>query len=76
MNRLTRFFKLRPGEGRNALLLTGLMFLLSAGMNIGAPGIESLFLTSFGFQSLPYMYIALGLVTAAVPHRGVLGETG
>ena len=66
MNRFNRFFSIHPGEGRTALLLTGLMFLLSAGMNIGAPGIESLFLTRFGFQSLPYMYIALGLVTAAV----------
>ncbi|MBN2554018.1 MAG: HEAT repeat domain-containing protein [Spirochaetales bacterium] len=66
MNRLARFFKLRPGEGKTALLLTGLMFLVSAGMFIGTPGIESLFLTRFGFQSLPYMYIALGLVTAAV----------
>jgi HEAT repeat protein len=66
MNRLSGFFRVHPGEGRSALLITALMFLLFAGMYIGAPGIESLFLTRFGFQSLPYMFIALGLVTAAV----------
>jgi CRP-like cAMP-binding protein len=42
------------------------MFLAFAGLGIGAPGVESLFLTRFGVQYLPYMYVALGAVTVAI----------
>ena len=47
-------------------LLAALMFAINAGMYIGAPGIESLFLTRFGFEYLPRIYLLLGLLTAAV----------
>jgi HEAT repeat protein len=45
-------------------LLMALMLFLSAGAAIGLPSIEGLFLARVGPQALPYMYIALGLVTA------------
>jgi HEAT repeat protein len=66
MNRLSGFLAIQPGEGRTTALLTCLMFLLSAGLYVGAPGIESLFLIRFGFEFLPYMFTILGGVIAAV----------
>src|SRR3990172_9683721 len=63
MNPLTDALKIKPGEGRPAALLIGLMLFTSAGGSIGGNGIEALFYSRFGVQYLPYMYIALGVVT-------------
>ncbi len=63
MNPLADALKIKPGEGRTAALLTGLMLFTSAGGSIGGNGIEALFYSRFGVQYLPYMYIALGVVT-------------
>ncbi|HLF26550.1 MAG TPA: Npt1/Npt2 family nucleotide transporter [Anaerolineae bacterium] len=63
MNRLAGAFKIRPGEGRLAALLIGLMLFTSAGGSIGGAGIDALFLARFGVQFLPYMYMALGVIT-------------
>jgi len=46
-----------------AALLVGLMLFTSAGGSIGGNGIEALFFSRFGVQFLPYMYVALGLIT-------------
>src|SRR5262245_58601963 len=61
--RATSALQVRPGEGRLAAWLVLLMFLPSAGGAIGSPSIEALFYDRFGVQYLPYMYVALGLVT-------------
>jgi HEAT repeat protein len=55
--------QVRPGEGRLVVWVTLLMFLPSAGGAIGSPSVEALFYARFGVQYLPYMYVALGLVT-------------
>lgn len=59
-------FSIRPEERKMVTLLAALMFTINAGMYVGAPGIESLFLTRFGFESLPLMYVILGVLTAGV----------
>jgi len=56
--------QVRPGEGRLVTWLVLLMFLPSAGGAIGSPSVEALFYARFGVQYLPYMYVALGLVTS------------
>ncbi|MEK7785252.1 MAG: hypothetical protein AAB658_07500, partial [Chloroflexota bacterium] len=63
MNRLGQALRIRPGEGRMAVLLIGLMLFTSAGGSIGGNGIEALFFARFGVQFLPYMYMALGVTT-------------
>ncbi len=63
MKRLGEALKVRPGEGRMAALLMGLMLFTSAGGSIGGNGIEALFFSRFGVQFLPYMYVALGVIT-------------
>ncbi len=55
--------QVRPGEGRLVASVVLLMFLPSAGGAIGSPSVEALFYERFGVQYLPYMYVALGLVT-------------
>ena len=61
--RLASLLQIRPGEGRTAALVFGLMLFTSAGGSIGGNGIEALFYARFGVQFLPYMYVALGVVT-------------
>lgn len=66
---MTRFWELlavRPSERRMASLLVGLMLITAAGSAIGSTGIETLFYSRFGVQYLPYMYVALGLMTFVV----------
>jgi HEAT repeat protein len=63
MQHLTAALKIRPGEGRAAGLLIGLMFVTSAGGSIGGNGIEALFFARFGVQFLPYLYMALSVVS-------------
>ncbi|HET7090537.1 MAG TPA: HEAT repeat domain-containing protein [Anaerolineae bacterium] len=62
MDRLQDTLKIRPGEGRLAALLIGLMFFVSAGGAIGGNAIDALFFSRFGTQYLPTMYMALGVV--------------
>src|SRR5574341_78976 len=63
MNRLRSALKVQPGEGRMAALLIGLMLCASAGSTIGSTSIDALFFARFGTEWLPYLYVALGLVT-------------
>jgi HEAT repeat protein len=63
MKRLADLFSIRPGEGRMATLLIGVMLFTSAGSAVGGTGIEALFFSRFGVQYLPYMYMVLGTVS-------------
>lgn len=63
MKRLADLFSIRPGEGRMAILLIGVMLFTSAGSAVGGTGIEALFFSRFGVQYLPYMYMVLGTVS-------------
>jgi HEAT repeat protein/ATP/ADP translocase len=62
MTQLARILKIRPGEGRRAALLIGLMLFATAGLTIGSTSVDALFFARFGPQNLPYMYLALGVV--------------
>ena len=61
--RVESALQVRSGEGRQVTWLVLLMFLPSAGGAIGSPSVEALFYARFGVQYLPFMYVALGLVT-------------
>ena len=63
MEWLADVLKIRPGEGRIVALLAGMIAVTSAGTGMGAASVNALFFSRFGVQYLPYLYIALGLVT-------------
>jgi HEAT repeat protein len=64
--RVQRALKIRPGEGRIALRLLLLTVVLWVGTAVGANAVESLFFVRYGPEFLPYLYIAVGIVTFAV----------
>ena len=59
--RLASSLKIRPGEGRKAALLIGLLLSVTVGGSIGGTGMDALFYSRFRIE--PYYYILLGLVT-------------
>jgi HEAT repeat protein len=63
MKRLAEVLKIRPGEERMATLVIGLMLFASAGYTVGNTGVEALFFARYGVEFLPYMYMALGLLS-------------
>ncbi len=63
MNRLADALKIRPGEERMAFLIIGMMLLTSTGFTLGTTGVDTLFFTRYGVDFLPYMYMALGLIS-------------
>lgn len=46
-----------------ATLVIGVMLFTSAGFTLGNTGVEALFFARFGVQFLPYMYMALGVLS-------------
>lgn len=46
-----------------ATLVIGVMLFTSAGFTLGNTGVEALFFARFGVEFLPYMYMALGLLS-------------
>lgn len=71
-SRLERWFKIRQPERR----VTGLVALVFAGTQsthaLSVNTADTLFFSRFGVESLPLMFIALGLVTSVA----LLGYTG
>lgn len=63
MKRLAETLKIRPGEERMAILVIGLMLFASAGFTFGNTGVEALFFARYGVEFLPYMYMALGVLS-------------
>jgi HEAT repeat protein len=61
-----RALRVRPGEGRLASLLVGLMFVSSASVAVGDSGIEGLFFARIGPHALPLMYLLQAGATFAV----------
>jgi HEAT repeat protein len=55
-----------PGEGRVATRLLALMFVAWFGFAIGGNAVEGLLLARVGPDVLPYLFVALGVVTATV----------
>jgi HEAT repeat protein len=61
--RAASWLQVRPGEGRRVALTTAMMLIPGAGIAIGVSGAESLLLSRVGAESLPRLYIVLGLIT-------------
>lgn len=62
-SRLRALLNIHTGESRMASLVIGLMLLTSAGFTLGSTGIGTLFLTRYGVEYLPYMYLPLGIIS-------------
>ncbi|MFL5768185.1 MAG: HEAT repeat domain-containing protein, partial [Actinomycetota bacterium] len=63
---LLRALKIRPGEGGVAGLVIAMMFVVWSGFAIGGNAIEGLLFARYGPDALPYLFVALGVGTAAV----------
>ena len=63
MTRLANLLSIKPGEGRMASLVIGVMLVTALGAALGGTGIEALFFARFGVDYLPYMYIGLGITS-------------
>ena len=63
MLRLSQLLSIKPGEGRMASLMIGIMLFTAFGAALGGTGIEALFFARFGVDYLPYMYIGLGITS-------------
>jgi HEAT repeat protein len=63
---MRRLLKIQSGEESVAFRMLLLMLMLWAGATVGATGIESLLFSRYGPRSLPYLFIALGLITLPV----------
>jgi len=75
---LGRVVTLRPGEGRVIALLAALFATVEAGRGIGEVAADTLFISRFGAEALPYLFVALGLVSmvVALGYGAALGRFG
>jgi HEAT repeat protein len=63
MDRVYRVLKIQPGEARTASRFLAFMVVVWTGFAIGGSGVEALLFARFGPHALPYLYIALGVLT-------------
>src|SRR5689334_4963768 len=61
--RVARLLKVRPGEGRVVARQAGLMLCAATGGSVAVSSADALLLTNIGVQILPWLYVALGLVS-------------
>ncbi len=61
--RVRSTLNIHADESRMAALVIGVMILTSAGFTLGSTGIGTLFLTRYGVEYLPYMYLPLGIIS-------------
>ncbi|MFK7933975.1 MAG: hypothetical protein AB8G22_10740 [Saprospiraceae bacterium] len=67
MNQLLgKFFNLQPTDYRRALLLQAYIFLIIFTLLVVKPTANSLFLTEFGVEGLPYAFILVAFLAAVV----------
>ena len=62
-NQFRSLLNIHADEGRMVSLVIGVMLLTSAGFTLGSTGIGTLFLTRYGVEYLPYMYLPLGVIS-------------
>ncbi|NOT04189.1 MAG: cyclic nucleotide-binding domain-containing protein [Anaerolineales bacterium] len=62
-SRVRSLLNIHAEESRMALLVIGVMLLTSAGFTLGSTSIGTLFLTRYGVEYLPYMYLPLGIIS-------------
>jgi hypothetical protein len=60
---LTRTAGIRPGEGRILGLVALLFMVLETGRGIGEVGVDTLVVSRFGADMLPYLFIGLGVTS-------------
>lgn len=61
-----RLLALRPGEGRIVALLASLFATLEAARGMGEVAADTLVISRFGADSLPYLFVVLGLASMVV----------
>ncbi len=61
-----RVLALRPGEGRIVALLAALFATIEAGRGLGEVAADTLVISRFGAESLPYLFIVLGIASMVV----------
>jgi HEAT repeat protein len=61
-----RFLKIGAGEERLALRLLAMMIVVWSAFALGGNAVESLLFVRFGPQALPFLFVALGVVTFAL----------
>src|SRR5438876_4831373 len=64
--RFARVLCILPGEGRVAFRVLGMKFLAWSGFAVGGNAVEGLLFARFGPDALPYLFLGLGVATAAV----------
>jgi AAA family ATP:ADP antiporter len=63
MDRVYRVLKVQPGEVRTATRFLAFMTVVWTGFALGGAGVEAMLFARFGPHALPYLYIAVGLLT-------------
>ncbi len=63
---LRQLFDIREGEGTDVFLMFSYGALIIASLSILKPVRNSLFITRFGVEQLPYVYMLVALVSAGV----------
>ena len=78
MSRAARVLGIRTGEGRLVGLLAALFAAAEAGRGLGEVGADTLFLSRFGADALPYLFIMLGAVSLviALAYGAAIGRLG
>ena len=71
-----RAIGVRPGEGRTVALVALAFASLEAGQGFGEIGVDTLVLSRFGAESLPYLFVALGTIglIASLAYGAALGR--
>jgi AAA family ATP:ADP antiporter len=65
-NTLFRFFEIRPGELRRVGIMVALLFFLLAANNVIKVARDSLFLSQFPIDHLPYVYLLAAVVAGLI----------
>src|SRR5215510_14166241 len=63
---LARFFDIRPGEARRVGIMVSLLFFLLAANNVIKVARDSLFLSHFSIDHLPYVYLLAALFAGVI----------
>jgi ATP/ADP translocase len=66
IQRLSRFFAIRPGEVYRVGVIASLLFLLIAANNLIKILRDSLFLSGHSLSELPYLYILVAVIAGAI----------
>ena len=76
MNRIRGLLAVRSGEGRLVALLAAFFAIVETGRGLAEIAGDSLFVTRVGPDSLPYLYVVLGIATliVALGYGGALGR--